>query len=326
MSSGFVVGKPTIIAPTTYRFRYSGDPIVLTASTVDVLQRTPGTRVAVAELGLPDLGLLQLSTFPNSTVQNLTVVQKDGYLVSLDLENGTVSVSDTTSRDVILQAEGSTEALPDAELLRIAETFVTTHGIAVTAYGKPEVSAATTIAYTAGVRDSMLRPDFAMPDAAVLYPLVVDGRSVYSSWGEKIGMTVNINLRTKRVTGLYNLTTQNYQSSAYAAETDPAVIVKVAERGGVYGFASDATDPVTEIQLGTPERVWAWLSRYENGKNLDLLVPALRFPINKPPAGFQSAVVVPLAKDLVAPEPMPVPLPLEGGGTTESVPPSKVNP
>ena len=153
----------------------------------------------------------------------------------------------------------------------------------------------------------------------VIYPLIVNDSIAYDLWGESIGMTVEIDVRDRSVTSVNNLTTRRFTSSAYPAVTDAATILSVAKRGGIYGGTSTDGTKVTEVKLGTPERVFAQMYRYDNGQSHDLLVPALRFPVINPTNGMSTAVIVPLIKDLIEPETVTIePLMIDGRSTPPS--------
>ena len=119
-----------------------------------------------------------------------------------------------------------------------------------------------------------------------------------------------MNVRAKRADGIWNLSSANYESAEYAAETDTAVIMAAAERGGANAWVPEQGSDVTKIdvQLGTPDLVFLRTWQYvENGVPNELLVPALRFPTTVPSGATDAMppefIVIPLVKELlVAPQ------------------------
>ena len=127
---------------------------------------------------------------------------------------------------------------------------------------------------------------------------------------------VNIRLFDRKVTAVWSLSTQNYQASQYAAETDASRILDIASRGGLfYGFYDPGSSAnVVEIDLGTPQISYMQFWKYANDINDELLVPALVFPVASDPGTgqvFQKHVVVPLIKDILDSAVQPQPIPYE---------------
>jgi hypothetical protein len=130
---------------------------------------------------------------------------------------------------------------------------------------------------------------------SVFYPEAVNGMAVYSTSGEKIGLTVNVDTRYQQVESVYGLEVQNYDASSYGAIVDTANIIARAEQGAMGASASAGASSATgaaaatqEIGLGTPTRAYV-----DEGNGL--LIPAFVFPVVGSDAyAAGSVVMVPL--------------------------------
>jgi hypothetical protein len=318
--------------PVYHRFVYKGEPLVLDAASADVLKRVKPSGVpAPAAVTALAPGLIDLSRMPGLRLQAYSMVQdRDfGYFVNVDLFEGHVSLSQYWQRwphpelgcadDACWQAMRiRPEQIPsDEEAIRIADAFMNESGIDRGLYGPAEVRGEWRGAYDLAQDKSLVY----LPESInVVYPLRIDGRDVLFEGGEAFGLIVNVNVRHRRVDGMWNLMTHDYQAAAYALETDPKRILDVTARGGVYGWMPEGEDvKVVDVEIGAPERVllkvWHSMSGEESQ---ELIVPALKFPVIAPPEGeafYRTAVVVPLVRELLdqgagggGVMPMPVPL------------------
>jgi hypothetical protein len=139
---------------------------------------------------------------------------------------------------------------------------------------------------------------------SVIYPFLLDGKQVYDDWGSKQGLQLNVNLEFNKVSSLYNLNTQNYQSSNYKMETDKDKILKLLRNGSIYPYYNyqETDTKIVEIPVGTPKLQYVRTWQYKNNISDELLVPALVFPILNPDKTdnpYKTSVVIPLAKDLI---------------------------
>ncbi len=315
--------------PTVYKHVYKGEAIEGLEAQVDVYRRVrggAGTGPVGALLDF-DLDLMDLGRARNASVQSFSIAEsrENGYVITVNPEEGTINIYENyltwtyperaCADEACFNAYRLTEAdmLSDEETIRIADAFLAEFGVRKDGYGAPIVRNEW--------RAQLLRVEdkssFWFPDGAtVVYPQMVDGKIVYDEGGAPHGMNVNINVRHKRATGLWNLALQNLQVSSYEAETDAAALVAIAEKGGTLG---DVWMPegakVVEVELGTPTvaytRVWQWNAN----AGTELTVPALVFPVlNAPQDYWRTNVTVPLAKELLRSQDGPIgimPVPLE---------------
>lgn len=259
-SPGFSGGGATGIAitrpypypePAAYRFVYRGEPLGDLSSQVDVLKRMTGPEGAPSASDiLSNLNFtgLDLGSFSNLDLAQITLNQDQeyGYSLYLDLVSGSVSVNQNWMRWPQPMQNCQDQAcfdrfrlkesdMPDdATIIDLARGFLAEHGVDVSSLGEPYVMDDWRVMYQR--MPATDRIAFYFPEQVnVLFPLKVQGREVFEG-GQKSGLGVGVSLRDKRATGVWNLTTQNYQASAYAAETDGAKIITLAEQGGGSGW------------------------------------------------------------------------------------------
>jgi len=312
------IGSKMIVAPdwipTIYKHVYKGETIEGLSDQVDVYRRVRGGAGSgpVGALLGSDLGLMDLSAAKSPSVQSFAIAEnrENGYVITVNPEEGTINIYEnyltwtyperSCTDEACFNSYRLTEAdmLSDEETIRIADAFLAEYGVSKDGYGAPIVRNE----WRAQLLRAADPSTFWFPDGTtVVYPQLIEGKPVYDEGGAPHGLNVNINVRHKRATGLWNLAVQNLQVSSYAGETDASVLVGIAERGGVYGDQYAPENAVTvEVELGTPTlaytRVWQW----NGGIGSELTVPALVFPVlNAPKDYWRSNVTVPLAKELL---------------------------
>lgn len=324
-----------------YTFTYKGEPLSLGDANVDVLRRVKngvGTRASGDILAFAG-DLVNLGSFPDMNLQFFTVSQEAdlGYEATVDLRENTVSLNANYRKWPHPEQQCQDQACyeryrlktadvpSDAAIISIASEFLKTHGIDTNTFGAPEVRNDWRL-YAEKTADAS---QFSVPDSiAVVFPQLLDGRVVYDEGGYSQGIYASVNIRQNKVDGVWNLMNRSFESSPYAAETDPAKIIGIAEQGGLYGGYVDPDAKKVELALGTPTRVLLRMYNYKLGAyaNDELYVPALLFPITQPEDGqpfYRQNIIVPLAKDLLFSSPIGVIRPLESVSTPSSAPPIK---
>jgi hypothetical protein len=332
----------------SYRFVYKGDPITLDQERVDVLRREKNS-LSGSFLGnilnKMNLGIIDLKKFGGLNLKQLSLGQdsEDGYSIYIDFVEGRISISRNNMyyyKTETLKCSSGEKCIPsstltlsdipeDSRIIEVAKKFLVSHGISIENYGAPEVNRYWLKQYGIAEDQTMYIPE----NISITYPLIINGMEVYDSSGNKQGMTVSVNITEMKVTDVYNLTTQKYDSSSYEAETDFSKILDVAEKGGIYrgyyynyniGYTGDngQDGKVVELEIGVPRKVYMTFYNYNEGKSEELLVPALLFPIIEKPKDsyfYQDNIIVPLTKELLeAGNGYPTPVPL----LEKEVPPS----
>lgn len=314
------------IIPPYYFFEYTyvGEDINLEQTKIEVLKR----KNRIEPLGiLKSFGfsLIDLSAFDDAKIQTVNFVQDKpyGYTVFVNFDEGTISIDsywpkwpqpynkcrdDKCYESLRLKLS---DVPVEEELITIADKFIAEHKINLRNYGQPEMD--NDWKNQPGIFEEQLYvPDY----ISLVYPLLIDGKFVYEQSGTKYGIRISINIREKRVSGIYNLSLQEYESSMYAGETDFSRILEVARRGGLNMYYWGEGGQSKQVEIETPNQEYMAVWRYNQNMQLSemLIVPALVFPVvNAPTDGYyyQNKIIVPLAKELLEQNqsgPYPVPL------------------
>ncbi|MDD5109741.1 MAG: hypothetical protein PHI63_00820 [Patescibacteria group bacterium] len=298
---------------TAYHYVYQGDPLMLADDTVEVLRRTKGAgngaAVAAVLQGM-NFGVADLKSFTSLQVQSFSLREDKeyGYTVDVNIPEGTVGIGQNYERwpypkcsdEACYQNSRLKESdmLSDTAAIQIADTFVREHNLAQSDYGTPEIVDDWRVLYA----QTTVKTDFYFPEAVnVLYPLTVNGKPVYDDSGRKVGMNITVDVRFKRVSGAYNIATQTYESSSYAAEKNADAILKILGQGGQYAGYDAQAPKIVDVTVGAPQTAYLKMWQYNEKGSNELLVPALVFPIAKSPEPYfwRKAVVIPLASELL---------------------------
>ena len=347
--------------PISYgqQYVYKGVTFQQNEAKLDVLKRIPSVvsaDQAFAALQQLNLGLVNVGSFGNANLDQLTFSQNQdfGYTITIDLNNGTIGINQNYKKwpqtncppnGLCTQPQSLTlnDVPSDSVVTGITDTFLKDHAISTDLYGKPVVQNQwrSYLAPQPLGTQAMPAMNVYIPDSVtVVYPLTLNGKSVYEQGGLPSGLTVTVDIRNSKVSGVSGLNVQNYQSSSYDAITEVQKILQIAEQGGQYGvinyggvmssgpvpLASGGTtsvknmpivqpniikppqNGVTEIDLGTPQMAYEKMYNYQNGSSDELYVPAFVFPIINPPQNYyQQNVIVPLIWDLL-PNSNPIPM------------------
>ncbi len=317
--------------PTIYSYAYKGDAIENLEAQVDVYRRVKGVPSIRPLAALQDvnLGLIDLGKAKDGFVQSFTIAENrdQGYVFNVDPQEGTVNVYQNGKWISPLMRCASQECyeqnrlkesdmLSDEDAIRAADAFLNEYGISKADYGTPVVMNQWRVQYMAA--DAAMRSSFWFPEnVSVIYPTLVNGKIAYDEGGAPAGMSVSVDIRSKRAQGIWNLATRSYQVSSYAAETDAKRLIAVAENtDNYYGAEMPVNAKKIEMELGTPMLAYVHTWQQTGDTGAEVLVPALVFPIKNAPKDFwRQNVVVPLAKDLLDARvgggtPMPVDRPL----------------
>lgn len=299
------------IAPYTYV--YTGAPLTAPAEKISVFRRKKGQSVSLPT-NIRGLGgsKIDLSRFRNLGMNQMTLAQNEnlGYMITLDFLEDMISINEYWPQwDAQQQREVAplkeTELIDDATLIRMAADFLKQYGVDTARYGVPEVQNQWRVWYEdAKIKNPGDTSMAYIPEIlTVVFPIQIDGQKVYDEGGSPTGLQISINLRHKRVSNVWNLTSEQYEQSLYGAETDINRIKAVAERGGWSGgFWGPIAASTQTIELGTPTLSHIKVWQYADGVSHELIVPAYVFPIVKKPDMtdiYQTSIIVPLAKELL---------------------------
>ena len=301
----------------SFKYVYVGDPLVLTGEKMEVLKRVKGSGNSsdIADIlkGM-NFGVANLSTFTNTQVQSFNIIEDKefGYMIDVNIPEGMVSISQNWMKWPQVQCADEKcyqasrikiqDMLSDDDAIQIAGTFMDNHSMSLSSYGKPSVMNEWRLYYEKATGPE--KENYYIPEnITVLYPSVVNGKSVYDDYGNPVGLNVNIDVRQKKVSGVWNVASQNYQSSLYDTVSSADEIMKIVENGGMYGNFDSAAPKIQEVEIGTPTLTFLKVYNYKDGQSEELLVPAYYFPIAKGFENYQymyrKAIVVPLVPDML---------------------------
>jgi len=325
MGGGGVAGMPIMPPNIQYTYKYAGgDFTVPDQVTVYKKNSMTGSGVSAADvLKSLNFGLVDMGTFSNLTVQsfNLAENKQYGYMFYVDLSNNNISINQNWYQWPDPMRDCQTDAcyqqnrvkisdIPaDSEVVSIADSFLKDHNISTDHFGKPVVQNQWRQSYEAAADKSQ----FYIPDViSVVYPLQIDGKTVYDEAGNETGLMVSVNIRFKKVTDLSNLSSLSFDASDYGAITGTKELISQAENGGYHGVINYYGSSLAErktIELDTPSIQLIAMYQYTDGQTGMLYVPSLVFPIKEIPKDqyfYKQNIIVPLVKGLVNDNPVQI--------------------
>jgi hypothetical protein len=330
--------------PVNFRYVYKGEELTLVQDKADVLkrQKNENTDILGDLLNRVSMGLVNLDSFNNTKLQSFSFAEdRDlGYMVNVAVNEGAININENWVKwqavtmpcmDTMSSVRANCEPkridisqIPaDQVVIDAANAFLNEHSIPRSAYGEPFVQNDWRVQY----ERTADKNNYWVPDMLnVVYPLSIEGQQVHEEGGNLTGMNVSVRISPEvRVSSVWDLTTQNYQSSSYEAETDVNRIMGLVEKGGFRNyFYSEPGARTVDVELGTPEVSYVKLWNYTDGTSEELLVPALIFPVTKEPADIDSTyywyrknIVIPLVKEILDNENQDNPIRIMPAGATE---------
>lgn len=293
----FIPSPEEIVA---YEYIYSGELPDLSTIDARVFRKvvTPMLSSSLNEAASNlDLGVLPLSVFKNLSISYLTMSEDEpnGFVVNVDSINGTLSLNRNNAywQNIDYSRVLTESDLPtDETLLKMSNDFLAKYKIDHSQYGDPVFD-------RSWVNLSVWVPD----SLQVLYPLLIDGREVFSMWGPPSGMQVTVNIRTNQIDGIFSSLPSTFETSDYKIVTDAQKILDTALRGGMWEYQAEDATKVYSSTLGEPSLVLAEHYIYDDaGTGTTLFVPALRFPVvsnDKDSPYKRDWVVVPLVEEIL---------------------------
>lgn len=344
--------------PTIYSYVYKGEPIDLSAATIDVYKRVP-QKIASNDLAQTllnfDFDLMDLANLANLEIQNVTLKQdqRDGLMLDLNFSDSSINIyqnweewdypgkncKDPECYENTRLKESDVPS--DAKLISVANAFLQEHNVNMADYGEPFIQKYWEKEIAMMRAQGSFDPSWVyIPDTiSVVYPFLLDGQPTYDQGGYPVGLTVSVNIFNDKASGLSGLRASEFQSSAYDAVTNWQAVVDYLAKGGTpYPMYFDESTEVIkkEIELGAPETILMNQWQFKNEISNEYFTPALKFPIIKPEGEtdliYQDYILVPLAKDLLVQEDMngrPMPLiepAVDVPATTPAAEPATVEP
>lgn len=265
----------------------------------------------VNNLSLQDINM---RAFKNLGISNLTLTEdiQYGYMLTLDFVNGTISMYQNYMRwpQPVCDKNGcnlsklTEKDIPsDESIITASNSFLAKYNIDTSSYGAPQVDKSWKIWYA---RSAEMGQEQMVPDTyTVTYPTMLDGKIIYQEGGMYRGLTLNYDIRTKRVTGMYGIEKADLKKSSYETIKDKALISKMIKNGGRYIMPDDTASKdrkVVELTLGEPTLEYVDIyGEWRDGKSEEYYVPAYVFPVENPPKeGYVPAtIIVPLVEEFV---------------------------
>lgn len=248
--------------------------------------------------------LFDIGSFTKPAIQNISWQDADGYTISIDATYGSLYISD--SKVGLARAE-ATSAIPltDEEAIGIANSFLSKHRISRASYDSPTITKNTDygspLALDTSASEGKLIAPVVTSFTQVLYPLKLNGKSVYDSSGNISGITVLIDGSSKRVNTVNGVINRSFELSDYPVERDTTLLKQLAEDGGMWDGVS-AVSGAEVYNLEKPELAYVLTGKSsDDGTYAEYFIPAYVFPIaNRPTTIWQQRVVVPLVKDFLS--------------------------
>src|SRR5258708_12754875 len=241
-------------APIWYsRYVYKGDTFQQNQSKLDVLKRVPvaiSADQAVAALQQLNTGLVDLGSFGSTSLNQLIFSQNQdlGYTITLDLKNGTIGINPngqkwsqngcmTNAMCVQPQSLKVNDIPVDDVIIAITDQFLKDHNIPTNSYSRPIVQNQ----WRNYLKTPMANgsPTSSMPiyfpySVTVIYQQMLNGKPVYEQGGTPTVLNLELNLSYSKLSTVYSLSVQNYQTSSYDAITEVKKLIQIAENGGQY--------------------------------------------------------------------------------------------
>jgi hypothetical protein len=324
--------------PTEYVYKYTGNPLNKVNASQSVYRKAKPRQ---SEGGLVDklfktgtFGLLDLSLFKSAQISNLTISEDVpyGYSVMLDLQYGAASIYPNYPKWPEFsdyKPIKESDLITDGEAMNIANAFLVEKGISRDGLANPIVDSSWRVYYDSLPAGSEEKMGFYIPESVnVVYPFTIEGQSVVDESGGPAGMYVNVDVRTKKVNSVNDITARQYERSSYAGETDTDRIIKLAEMGNYRNFmnpgtpmpyaeegmsgmdGSNAADsevmPIVEskkveLELATPTigTVRIYMMNQSTYSSDEIFVPAYIFQVKNPTEDSQKQVIIPIVKDVL---------------------------
>ncbi|HEX9502899.1 MAG TPA: hypothetical protein VF974_01070 [Patescibacteria group bacterium] len=318
MGGGTANSDMLIYRPVNYNFVYKGKDFTIDPDKMPVYERQKGFGVAVnldTVLKNFNVGSFNIGKFNSARLDNLTATQDQdkGYTLNMDFREGNVYIGQNWERWPNIYASCADQAcyeqnritesqLPsNDEAINLANQFLTDYGIDKNGFGAPFVQDNWKVNYM--MSPMSMKSAYYIPEMlSVIYPTKIEGHEIYDQSGNKTGMYVSIDVRSKRVSSIGELNSQRYQASDYATEKDVKRILALAEKGGYQNYypMMEIGIKTEEVQLGDPVSGYVRLWQNVNNQSKELFVPSLIFPITNAPTNiYMKNVVVPIVKEVL---------------------------
>ena len=304
-------GSARMILPEEYiyyEYNFTGEMPEIN-NQLDVLKRTKNYQSAGLNsvLSKVNLGLLDLSSFARSEVRNFSLIQnqKFGYEIYVNLYEQSISINQNWAQwqdsfnETSYMGLSIDQVPADDKIISLADKFLADYKVDLSMYGQGEIEDSWRLYYARAENKTEI---YIPPASSVVYPLIINGKTVYDESGNKYGIRVSVDFNTMKATGAWGIEANKYQSSAYDMETDQTILEKFIRQGGLYPTYYDAPGVKKEIvDLSEINLAYVKVWSYNNGENNEFLVPALVLPIPEESRdSWKRNIIIPLSKDIIS--------------------------
>ncbi|MDD5145101.1 MAG: hypothetical protein PHW72_03185 [Candidatus Pacebacteria bacterium] len=308
-SEGLDMVAPFYYEPTNYNYVYAGKDFEV-SDKGEVYRRTAGDAVK-NELkkiaGKMNLNFINLDNFQNTNINSMEISEdrEFGYSIYIDARQNNVSINMNWEKWPSRDSFPSPLSMPnDEEIISISDKFLSDYGINKGKYGKGEIVEQQEY-YILESKEGGAPARGIIENVSVIYPLEINGQTVYDQGGNKYGMGLSVDLKYKKVTGAYNIVIGDIESSVYDIETDTTKILNFVKNGGMFGnYTYPEAKKTVNVEIGDPKKGLVQIWKTEEGKysSFELFVPALIFPVNSVSDQtnfYRSSIVVPLVGEMM---------------------------
>ncbi|PLX27120.1 hypothetical protein C0583_04800 [Candidatus Parcubacteria bacterium] len=320
MGADTVSGK--MIAPyyNEIEYVYTGDDFDLEGDEDLVYKRVRSNAINnILANGISNVGggLIDTSNFSDIQVNSLNLVETKefGYSINFNSYDGAISLYknyqtwpnvNNKCRDekCFEQNRLSIEDIPsDDKIIAIADSFLGKYGIDTSVYGEAQMQNDWLSYYErAEDKDNYYIPE----EIQLIYPLEIEGQTVYNEDGRASGLTVSVDVRNMKVANVNSIRQNEFVSSVYELENDENKVIEYIESMGNRNYyrGDDVEVNKVQIQLDNPEMILMtyYLYNEEDGSSEELFIPALLFPVvNYEESEYlygRKYVTVPLVKEI----------------------------
>lgn len=311
-----------IYNPVKYNYNYIGDDFEIKGAEAYVYKykniSNPDKDITKIFKNVK-FGLVDINKFDSLGLNYLSLTEdKDfGYSINFDFVAGTINIGENYEKwpnnlnldcvygvdcfeKTMLQAK---DMLSDEEIIKIADNFLSNYKIEKNNYADPVIQNNWQTYFESDEEIKEYIPE----TVQVIYPLLIDGKKVYDEGAYPVGLNVNVNIRHKKVAGVYNLRVENYESSLYKINTNTQDILSKAKDGGFNSYLSENSE-IKNVNIDSPELALIRIYNYTDSGSEELLVPGLIFTVKNKEENYsgKNNVIVILVEGLIEERDEPV--------------------
>ena len=312
IDNSFMPTEPFV--PEVYKYSFSWELNIDIPEKLEVYKKENSkisTKELVDNIKNVNFAWVDISKFQNLNIKNISINEDNEYwyLINIDFENNNLSIYKNWAKwpqvDYSVNNTNNNEnLLKEDEIIKIAQDFLKTHNIDLSNYWAPRIEE-NYVNTLAKYESDKIMPDYYIQNTSVVFPLIIDWKEISEEYWQAKWVTIEIDLKEKKVASIYWINVSKYESSLYNIETNKNNILKIAEVWWRWGFNNieNEYDNVKYINkvLINPKLVYVNTYKYSNGVNEEYIIPAIVFDVKKDEndnSTYDQKVTIPLVKDL----------------------------